>query len=461
MSLMFILAIALLITGHYFKMLRWRQLIEIYEKPRRSSLLQALSLGYLINFFVPFRAGDLVRGLWAGRKFKNGVGFSLATIIVDHYVDVPIVCAIFWIIFGFNSHSNTTFKSAVTYSILFAVLVVLSLILAKCNGLIKKTIRFSCGLFNSKIELKLMLFCFSGISTFKDLYYKIDKKRLVIYSALKWSAYVLSYFCMSNYLVNLGLDWSFGDVFATLFSFGNVNSALGVASFNIAGITVSGWFMMAIYVLIPVVFLFMLSFVPQTVLAKFVAHKKDDEINEPSAILNLLPQVNENDRLNFLELYFSNTKRDYLKKYLDLNRDIHIIEDFSAGSNATTMLCMDEQKTFYRKYAFGADGEKLHEQICWLQEHENDLLLPTILKEQHGEGYCCYDMEYNAAAVGLFNFIHSNSIEKSWAIIEVALTDLSENLHNKNARPANEATVDKYISGKIWGNIEKIEAAKE
>ena len=35
-----------------------------------------------------------------------------------------------------------------------------------------------------------------------------------------------------------------------------------------------------------------------------------------------------------------------------MNQGITILQDYSAGSNATTMLCMDAEKTFYRKYAF-------------------------------------------------------------------------------------------------------------
>ena len=42
---------------------------------------------------------------------------------------------------------------------------------------------------------------------------------------------------------------------------------------------------------------------------------------------------------------------------MKVNQGISIIRDFSAGSNATTMLCMDDEKTFFRKYAFEEDGK--------------------------------------------------------------------------------------------------------
>ena len=54
------------------------------------------------------------------------------------------------------------------------------------------------------------------------------------------------------------------------------------------------------------------------------------------------------------------------------------LQDYSAGSNATTMLCMDAEKTFYRKYAFGADGDKLAEQLAWLRAQQDRLPLCDI-----------------------------------------------------------------------------------
>ena len=44
-------------------------------------------------------------------------------------------------------------------------------------------------------------------------------------------------------------------------------------------------------------------------------------------------------------------------RFIKINQGVSIIRDFSAGSNATTMLCMDEKKTFFRKYAFVFTGE--------------------------------------------------------------------------------------------------------
>ena len=99
-----------------------------------------------------------------------------------------------------------------------------------------------------------------------------------------------------------------------------------------------------------------------------------------------------------------------------MNQGITILQDYSAGSNATTMLCMDAEKTFYRKYAFGADGDKLAEQLAWLRTQQDRLPLCDILQSSTEDGCCWYDMVYDPQAVGLFRYLHSNPVEKSTAI---------------------------------------------
>ena len=76
------------------------------------------------------------------------------------------------------------------------------------------------------------------------------------------------------------------------------------------------------------------------------------------------------------------------------------------------MLCMDKQSTFYRKYAFGADGDKLAEQIDWLRAQQDRLPLCEILRTAREDGCCWYDMTYNPQAVGMFRYLHSNPVEE-------------------------------------------------
>ena len=92
---MLIIAIVLVCLAHFIRTLRWELFVKTYEKPNTKNLLQSLSIGYFINSFIPFKAGDLVRAWISGRKMKNGRGFALATVIVDRYLDILVVGILF------------------------------------------------------------------------------------------------------------------------------------------------------------------------------------------------------------------------------------------------------------------------------------------------------------------------------------------------------------------------------
>ena len=195
-------------------------------------------------------------------------------------------------------------------------------------------------------------------------------------------------------------------------------------------------------------------------LSMYYPVKQRGNNDEYENYLNLLPHLDPKERLVFLENYFSGSNREYINNYLKINQGVSIIRDFSAGSNATTMLCMDEKKTFFRKYAFGEAGEKLYEQILWLEENADILAVPKILNQEKTELYCFYDMPFNPNAVGLFEYAHSMPIDNTWEIIKNVLKCLESSIYKMNIRPADCTTIEKYISSKVDKNIKKIQDSK-
>ena len=90
-ALYLLLALALVLMGHSFRLLRWEQFIRIYERPMRGRMLRGMAGGYALNFVLPFHLGDVFRAVFTGRRMKSGIGFSLATVIMDRFLDVWFV----------------------------------------------------------------------------------------------------------------------------------------------------------------------------------------------------------------------------------------------------------------------------------------------------------------------------------------------------------------------------------
>ena len=448
-----LLALLLVLVGHAFRLLRWEQFIRIYERPPRGQMLRGMAGGYALNFVLPFHLGDAFRAVYTGRRMKSGIGFALATVIMDRFLDVWFV-AFGFIAFRLLGLGGAPVDGAARYYLVFSLLLVLGLVLVVAlRDFLKKICLAFCGLFNDTLKLDGMMFFWSLINTFKDLG-RVKIGRLVVNTLLMWAAYLGSYTALAAALTVAGEPMQLVDVFGLLFGRNAADfaallpgGALGTAA------PAARWLLLAWFVL-PLLAMWAATLLPEGV--RGAMNQATQAAPAGESYLNLLPQADEHDRAVFLSRYFGLENKDYVKRFLQMNRGITILEDYSAGSNATTMLCMDTQSTFYRKYAFGKDGAKLAEQLDWLCAQQDRLPLCDILRSEEADGCCWYDMVYNPQAVGMFRYLHSNPVEKSRAILRAVLATLEDKLYKPTAVPADAEKIEKYIETKVDGNLKKL-----
>lgn len=442
-------AIIAMLCVNLFRIRRWKLFIQCYEKCNTRSLLQALSIGNILNFFVPYKLGDLVRAVISGRKMENRYGFSLATVIVDRCLDIFVV-GILFLIFYAISPSTATAATCTMYigvAVILCIAVMLGWIFRKY---VKKCIKCFASIFNEKLEFKWMKFFWALIFGFINVFKKISKKKLLLYTSAMWMLYIVSYFLFSKFLnqqCTMVINWI--DIFYMLFAknsitVGNIKSISQSVDFVYSQIV---W--TSLYLIVPSLALLIMSF--------YVPARDDVVLDD---CINLLPHQNEKERLDFLEMYFSSEHSNYIQNYLKINQDILILRDYSAGSNATTMLCINNGVNFYRKYAMGVDGDKLYEQILWLEKYKTLLPLCKIIEYKKEDQYCFYDMVYSSDAVGMFEYAHSMPKESAWGILEKVLQTLEEKLYQVGRRAADIDTIKKYVMDKVDKNIKKICEAK-
>lgn len=443
----FITSLLLICTAHLVRIFRWRLFIEIYEKPHNRNLFQALSAGYLVSYFIPLKMGDLVRAWISGRRMRSGKALSFSTVIVDRYLDIVSVGMIFVVLSIRKDGETYIGQTARFYMIWMLSLLSLMFAIYAVRGMVKKGIRVLAGIFCDHIETVILSFAWALIWNFKDIFQKINKIKLLCATVGMWFLYLASYFFYAAYLICCGDRVTWVDVFVTLFAQNGVRSSTGMATISVASHPVS----MIIYMLFPVLFLFALS---------LLVRNQEMEDGEGTAYLNLFPHLDSVERLSFLESYFSDRNKEYTANYLKINQGISIIRDYSAGSNATTMLCIDGERTFFRKYAFGSDGEKLYEQILWLEENRDRIALPEIIRHEKTNLYCYYDMPYSSNHVGLFEYVHSMPVKQGWEMIQRVLESLEHTIYDIDVTPADRETIHRYIDGKVKKNLDQIKSAK-
>lgn len=452
-----LLAVALVLAGHAFRLLRWEQFVRIYERPQRGAMLRGMAGGYAVNTLLPLHLGDVFRAVFVGRRMKSGVGFALATVIMDRFLDVWFVALGFGT-FVLLGQGGASVEAAARYYLVFAVLLAVALVVVVAlRDSIKRVCLAVCGIFNDTLKLDGMVFCWSLINTFKDLR-RINLLRLAVNTAVMWVAYLASYTALAAAMTTAGQPMALVEVFDTLFgrSAGDLRAVLPGGS--LAG---TPWAVRALLVgwfLAPLVVMWLATLLPARV--RGVVNQATAAAPAGESYLNLLPQADPQDRAVFLSQYFGLQNKAWVNRFLQMNQDITILQDFSAGSNATTMLCMDKTRTFYRKYAFGADGQKLAEQLHWLRAQQDRLPLCEILRTGEDADCCWYDMTYEPQAVGMFRYLHSNPVEKSAAVLHAVLDTLEEKLYRPTAVASDPEKIEQYIAKKVDGNLQKLREAR-
>lgn len=433
-----VVSILALLLGHLVKVYRWNLFIKLYERTPISVLLNSLSISSAINFVVPYHFGDLYRIWYSGRRMKNGIKFSLATVIVEHYIDL-LVLAIVCTILYFMGHN--TMGSMILFASIAATVLLLTIFAMRFDGKTKSLIVKSAGIFNQRIELVILGSVWAFVTIFKRMLKDISKLRITFSTSIMWFFYMGSYCCLAEYFQSKGLGIRLRDVVDIIFNKGSMVN-WDMSSTLLIPLT--------IYILTPLLIILLASFL----IYRF--HKENTEKEQSSSII---PHVNSRDALTFLETFFNgNMGNAYLQGFMEVNKDVNILQDYSAGSNAVTLLCTDGNKPFFRKFAIGADGEKLYKQVEWLTQHENKISLPNVLGKTKRDKYCSYDMEYNPMVQNFFTYIHTHSSNDSWSVLKRILEDLDKKLYDYS-KLANYKLIDEYITTKIEKNLHKIKKA--
>lgn len=454
-ALLFAASIVLLLAGHIFRLLRWEQFIRIYERPSHGFLLTGMAGGYALNFLLPFHLGDIFRAVFAGRKMKSGTGFGFATVIMDRFLDIWFV-ALFFCLFRLSGAAGAEGPAMEFIILSVSVLLAAAVVAVFSNSLKKLCLRVG-GIFNDSIRLDFLTFFWSIINTFKDLRH-VKPIRLLANTLAMWGAYMASYYVMARCLSLNGLDRSLYDIFSLLFA----NQGIAKTTMSVAAATASGKMRVLLisWLLVPVLVMLAVTLLPRRTKD---AISSVTGIDDDTEYANLLPQLDRNDRADFLTRYFGLENKDYLEKFLAVNRNISILQDYSAGSNATTMLCMDSHgDTFFRKYAFGTDGKKLAEQLEWLKTHETEVPLCSVIRSGTDDACCWYDMEYDPSATDFFRFIHSNPVEKSCGILLSILDRFREDLYAayETEKAGKGSDIDRYIDSKVTSNLTKLRESR-
>jgi uncharacterized protein (TIRG00374 family) len=81
----------------YIRAQRWQILLRPIGTPEMKTLVAATNIGFMANFVLPLRAGEVIRPVLVSRQEKQPLGGILATIVLERVFDVIAILTLFGI----------------------------------------------------------------------------------------------------------------------------------------------------------------------------------------------------------------------------------------------------------------------------------------------------------------------------------------------------------------------------
>jgi hypothetical protein len=400
------LSVTLVLVGNFLRTLRWKYLIGSHAEVEVADLVRPLSFGYLANSVIPYKLGEVLRGLLAGvGQDQNTKARIWASIIAERVLDVFSLFVVFVLGFSFmqftNSTSGSEIKSLITQYLFFSVVIASTLLSSlSWSSKVKLVILKLSKFLDPKLQNQFLLVFFFTIEQVKSLPKFLRKFNFLLLTILMWISYLSGYYFLGKYLSisNPSIDYS------------TIVSGL----FNLLELTrspISNLWEISLYKTIVLFSIpsFIAILIPKSWWLKLSEHVKYFYQNENKS----MTFANWKEQLKFLTFYFQGKNRDIAKAYYELNYGIEIVQDCSGMSGAITVLAKRDGALFYRKYGIGEmNSEKIESQERFLRSGDSGYFA-KILDSKAQDLISSYDMEYHSDSRSMFEFIHTYKDEET------------------------------------------------
>ena len=447
---LFTAALALLLAGHVVRLSRWSILMRQAGHPRLGEGFMALTLGYVINSVVPFRLGEIARGVYYGRRTQTDVAFVLASIIVERTLDLVAVWAITLLLISTGAFSGSSVVLETAFTLGVAVVIFLAARATSRSARFRRVVWVATSVFNQSIRITILDTLWSVLEVFRE-----GRSRwllIALQSVVMWALYVSSFMVLAQSL-GLGLQQVFRGTVATpllpmivpLLRQGGA-SAMGLVAYSFAPL------------------LLFLAYVGAKQQLGISAWGAVSWMQNPRLYADTAPRSRSrfSDHQHygdFLARRFNGTN-DLVSDFEgNAIRDIVVQRMLRGGSDALTVMVQLHDNLRIRKYAAGPAADKLEAQCAWLERHSNILPSVRILERARSESRFLYDMEYSRTSRDLFDMVHMTDIETSWRTLADVMDTMSNFHRQTSSGIAEEACTARYAREKVTANLRSIKAA--
>lgn len=444
--LYFYLAIFLLIIGHSIRVRRWNNILPDNDDSLRSVQFASLSIGYVVNFFIPFKLGELLRtfsySFWGKKDFST----SLASVILERTIDIVVWTVIISSAMNFYIKDETKFLHPSYLSLILACFLLVTCYFTTKSSLLRSKLNKLSSVFNDDISFNLRHFFWSLGESFDRI--ENNKFDFIVNTIVMWCFYLLSY-----YLLSLSIDAPLSLMISSLFN----EPFSATISLILSSISLNDSLMVSMFFLSPVLFISLYSLLknkysyqPKKVVKWFT--------NSTLGLPDKRDLFASKEQYQMFLLRSFRSEADIISEFdrYGMQGDTILHRIFHGGSDALTTMVSYENNLFVRKFASTRGKSKLKAQKQWLIDHREALPLAEVSTENDGDDIYTYDMPYSKTSIDFYEYIHAVDVETSWGYLEQVINRVSEFHSLTSSGLASDKVINEYLDQKLRKNFKDI-----
>lgn len=468
-----VVAIALQLIGHW---IRAKKTTLLLAKVKESSVrfqFRALSIGYLFNTILPLRLGELIRARIISGAMTISFSYALVLIIFERVIDAMLlgVVGLLVILLFINGPQAALITYVLILLAVGALLLTGILLIMHQNRWVMRLWHRATALLNEDLKNSFRFKMWSVMYGLQQTIKPGLLKRYLALTVLAWLFYAGSLFVVVEYFVgcvsasdktalttapyfgvaipsgpaNLGV---FSETINKFTDFLHFNSTTAV-SFNLIV-----WGVLVVPIaLIGIVLLFGKT-------RETLWQTRSKRVSRNSLEHKLYRQEDISDEMkHFLENFFAGNSLSRIVHRLELSEGFRLVKYFKGGSDAITILALQDGEQVVKKIIPSEFEDRLKAQFDWLKKHEGDDGIVRVLSDQRADDYYSIDLDYDPQNEMFYEFIHRTQISRSKLVLDDVWKLLSKYVHTKPKPLKTYAAKRKqYIDKHITGCLEKAAA---
>lgn len=216
--LYFLLAILITFIAFFLRAIRWKILLNPLKKLPLSMVFNATMIGFMCNYLLPARIGEVVRAYLIGTRAKISKSAVFATIIVERVMDIFILSLFTAIILMFFPVPVYFKKLGIVIFVLNTLIFIILTAMLKKSAAFIRIIEKPLSIFGEKIKEKIKNFLFAFIKGLNILKNRSNFLTSAILSLGIWSITgLLFYVLFFSFPISLPLHAAFLDMIILTF----------------------------------------------------------------------------------------------------------------------------------------------------------------------------------------------------------------------------------------------------